>query len=821
MPVPVRLVRLGVFDALLANEAVADAAPDAPGVNVTMNGTGVPVVTVTGKVMPLMANSEGLVPPNVTEDTVTLAPLAVRVPVAVPLAPTTTLPTATGELTLSVPTAAVPVPVRLVRLGVFDALLANEAVADAAPDAPGVNVTVNITGVLVVTVTGKVTPLMANSEGLVPPNVTEDTVTLAPLAVRVPVAVPLAPTTTLPTATGELTLSVPTAAVPVPVRLVRLGVFDALLANEAVADAAPDAPGVNVTMNGTGVPVVTVTGKVMPLMANSEGLVPPNVTEDTVTLAPLAVRVPVAVPLAPTTTLPTATGELTLSVPTAAVPVPVRLVRLGVFDALLANEAVADAAPDAPGVNVTVNITGVLVVTVTGKVTPLMANSEGLVPPNVTEDTVTLAPLAVRVPVAVPLAPTTTLPTATGELTLSVPTAAVPVPVRLVRLGVFDALLANEAVADAAPDAPGVNVTVNFTGVLVVTVTGKVTPLMANSPGFVPPKLTEDTVTLAPLAVRVPVAVPLAPTTTLPTATGELTLRVPTAAVPVPVRLVRLGVFDALLANEAVADAAPEAPGVNVTVNFTGVLVVTVTGKVTPLMANSPGFVPPKLTEDTVTLAPLAVRVPVAVPLAPTTTLPTATGELTLRVPTAAVPVPVRLVRLGVFDALLANEAVADAAPEAPGVNVTVNGTGVLVVTVTGKVTPLMANSPGLVPPKLTEDTVTLAPLAVRVPVAVPLAPTTTLPTATGELTLSVPAAPLPFSGIVKLGFDASDVMETLPLKLPADDGVKVTLNDVLCPGVKVSGVLIPTTLNPVPLAVAAEIAAFTPPVFFTVSVWV
>jgi len=93
---------------------------------------------------------------------------------------------------------------------------------------------------------------MANSEGLVPPKLTEDTVTLAPLAVRVPVAVPLVPTTTLPTATGELTLSVPTAAVPVPVRLVTLGVFDALLANDAVADAAPDAPGVNVTVNGTG-----------------------------------------------------------------------------------------------------------------------------------------------------------------------------------------------------------------------------------------------------------------------------------------------------------------------------------------------------------------------------------------------------------------------------------------------------------------------------------------------------------------------------------------------------------------------------------------
>ena len=63
---------------------------------------------------------------------------------------------------------------------------------------------------------------------------------------------------------------------------------------------------------------VTVTGKVMPLIENSEGFAPLSDTEDTVTLAPLAVRVPLAVPLAPTTTLPTAiVMGLTLRVPGA------------------------------------------------------------------------------------------------------------------------------------------------------------------------------------------------------------------------------------------------------------------------------------------------------------------------------------------------------------------------------------------------------------------------------------------------------------------------------------------------------------------------
>jgi hypothetical protein len=85
---------------------------------------------------------------------------------------------------------------------------------------------------------------------------------------------------------------------------------------------------------------------------------------------------------------------------------------------------------------------------------------------------------------------------------------------------------------------------------------------------------------------------------------------------------------------------------------------------------------------------------------------------------------------------------------------------------------------------------------------------------------VSVPnGTAVPLRGTDRLGFDASELKDTLPLKLPVDDGVSVTLNDELCPGVKVSGVLIPDRLNPAPVTVAAEIVAFTPPVFFTVSV--
>ena len=60
----------------------------------------------------------------------------------------------------------------------------------------------------------------------------------------------------------------------------------------------------------------------------------------------------------------------------------------------------------------------------------------------------------------------------------------------------------------------------------------------------------------------------------------------------------------------------------------------------------------------------------------------------------------------------------------------------------------------------------------------------------------------------------------TLPLALPAEVGAKVTLNEVLWPGVNVTGVLMPEMLKPVPATVTCEIVALSPPVFFTVSVW-
>lgn len=65
----------------------------------------------------------------------------------------------------------------------------------------------------------------------------------------------------------------------------------------------------------------------------------------------------------------------------------------------------------------------------------------------------------------------------------------------------------------------------------------------------------------------------------------------------------------------------------------------------------------------------------------------------------------------------------------------------------------------------------------------------------------SVPGVtPLPDSGMVRVGFEALDVMVRFPLALPADDGANETLKVALCPAVNVTGVVIPVKLNPEPL---------------------
>jgi hypothetical protein len=99
---------------------------------------------------------------------------------------------------------------------------------------------------------------------------------------------------------------------------------------------------------------------------------------------------------------------------------------------------------------------------------------------------------------------------------------------------------------------------------------------------------------------------------------------------------------------------------------------------------------------------------------------------------------------------------------------------------------------------------VTSVPEALTFPDAIPLVPTTTLPTARGVgVTLSCPAVvvPVPDSGIVNLELDAFEAIMRLPFALPAAVGANVTLKDVLCPAASVSGVVGALKLNAAPVS--------------------
>jgi hypothetical protein len=138
---------------------------------------------------------------------------------------------------------------------------------------------------------------------------------------------------------------------------------------------------------------------------------------------------------------------------------------------------------------------------------------------------------------------------------------------------------------------------------------------------------------------------------------------------------------------------------------------------------------------------------------------------------------------------------------------------------VTGSVSPLMLNP---VPLALAAEIVRLVPpLFVKVSDRLELLPTVTLPNAKlVGLGVSVPCAtPVPESGMLRLGLLPLEVTLTPPLTAPLDVGANVTVNEALWPAFNVTGTASPLILNPVPLALAAEIVRLVPPLL--VSVWV
>jgi hypothetical protein len=191
-------------------------------------------------------------------------------------------------------------------------------------------------------------------------------------------------------------------------------------------------------------------------------------------------------------------------------------------------------------------------------------------------------------------------------------------------------------------------------------------------------------------------------------------------------------------------------------------------------------------------------------------------GVRTAGVPTAE---PVKgIARLG-FEAFEVTVTVPVKLLAEGGVNVTVNEVLCPGVNVTGGVIPEILKP---VPATLAAEIVALVPPEfVTVSVWLELWPTVTFVKVklVGEAVKVAGVTAVALRGIDRLGFEAFEVTVTVPLNVPADVGANFTVNVVLCPGVRVTGVLIPEILNPVPVAVAAEIVALVPPVFVTVSV--
>jgi hypothetical protein len=92
-----------------------------------------------------------------------------------------------------------------------------------------------------------------------------------------------------------------TEANPLPLNDSIVGEFVALLTNERLATALPEACGEKVTVKGMDCPTARVAGKETPLRTNS-GLV--LVLDEIVTEEPLAPRLPVKVAFDPVLTLP-------------------------------------------------------------------------------------------------------------------------------------------------------------------------------------------------------------------------------------------------------------------------------------------------------------------------------------------------------------------------------------------------------------------------------------------------------------------------------------------------------------------------------------
>ena len=201
--------------------------------------------------------------------------------------------------------------------------------------------------------------------------------------------------------------------------------------------------------------------------------------------------------------------------------------------------------------------------------------------------------------------------------------------------------------------------------------------------------------------------------------------------------------------------------------------------------------------------------------LLPTATLPKATLA-GLAAPRASSPVPLRAIVAGDPGALLVMEIVPDAVPSALGAKLTENVAFAPALMVVGASVMVY---PG--PEIVAALTFSAAlPVFVNVTICEALLPTLTLPNDTDAGLMEScawVAVPEPFRAIFSGDPGALLVTETFPLALPDAVGAKVTVNEVVPPGLKVPAVN-PPSEKLVPETLAAETDTAAVPEFVSVT---
>jgi hypothetical protein len=243
-----------------------------------------------------------------------------------------------------------------------------------------------------------------------------------------------------------------------------------------------------------------------------------------------------------------------------------------------------------------------------------------------------------------------------------------------------------------------------------------------------------------------------------------------------------------------------------------------VTGNDRPLITKRELF---EVAAVTVTFAPVAFKCPVADPLVPATTLPIATGAgVAVSCPAVADPVPVKGIAKVGLEPVDVTVTLPLALPAVNGAKVTLKVALCPAVSVAGVEIPLTVNPAPLMP---TCDTVTVdPPVFVTVSDNTCLLPTVTVPKfrLVGFAPTAPCAIPVPDNGSDRDGLGASEVIVTLPVALPAVSGENVAVNVAVCDALSARGVVMPLSLNPVPVTEACEMLTVAAVLFVSVIVW-